>query len=317
MSTRQLASTSSKVAIPAVVLLFCMGMLAAPAVHARLIGGPKTVALDASGQVPGNANVVSAQMSTGRYVKGATRIVVPVVAIAFESRAMGSATSSFIGRNQSLEARLSGVDDDVLQSIADQAQAIVEADLRAQGFELLPVDAVDQEPRYAGIAKNGVAHVETKDDFASGFGGNGVFNRWFTAGNRPFFGTGMRGVFSDHSSLVHLARDTGKTVVLYRFKVQFTDIDAKGGFAFSHLKGKTSLHMVVADMGVFTPANTMGAMFKLDANLSSGVDFVSDMGSQGRGDNDIVADPAAYQDGSLKLIKAVSQQFAAAIKKGQ
>ena len=300
------------------LLLICAGLLVATPAHAgRLIGGPKTVTLDASDQVPGNTSVVSAQMPTGRYVKGVTQVAVPVVAIAFESRAMGSATSSFIGRNQSLEARLSGIDDDALQAIADQAQDIVEADLRAQGFELLPRDAVDQEPRYAGIAKNGVAHEETKDDFASGFGGNGIFNRWFTAGNRPFFGTGMRGVFSDHSALVHLARDTGKTVVLYRFKVQFTDIDAKGGLAFSHLKGKASLHMVVADAAVFTPANTMGAMLQLDANLSSGVDFVSEMGSQGRGDNDIVADPAAYQDGSLKLIKAVSRQFAATIKQGQ
>lgn len=299
------------------LLFLCVGLLAATSVHAgRLIGGPKTITLDASGQVPGNTTVVSAQMPTGRYVKGATRIVVPVVAVAFESRAMANVNSTYIGRNQSLETRLS-IDEDVLQAIANQAQDIVEADLRAQGFELLPRDVVDQEPRYAGIAKKGVPRVETKDDFASGFGGNGIFNRWFTAGNRPFFGTGMTGVFSDHSSLVHLARDTGKTVVLYRFKVQFTEMDAKSGVFFSHLKGKTMLHMVNADMGVFTPANTMGAMFKLDANLAAGVDFISDMGSQARGDYDIVADPAAYEDGSLKLIKAVSQQFAAVIKQGQ
>ncbi|MFT3755953.1 MAG: hypothetical protein QM769_08395 [Pseudoxanthomonas sp.] len=127
----------------------------------------------------------------------------------------------------------------------------------------------------------------------------------------------MRGLFSEHSTLVHLARDTGKTVVLYRFKVQFADVDAKSGVVFSKLKGKTNLHLAGAEVGIFTPANTMGAMFNLDDNLSSGVGFTSDVSGNDDGDNRIVADPAAYEDGSLRLIKAVSQQFAAAIKKGQ
>ncbi|MFT3755954.1 MAG: hypothetical protein QM769_08400 [Pseudoxanthomonas sp.] len=174
-------------------LLICAGLLAATSAHAgRLIGGPGNVTLDASGQAP--KTVVSAQAPTGRYVKGATKIVVPVVAIAFESRAMGSATSTYIGRNQNFEARLSGVDDDVFQSIANQAQDIVEADLRAQGFELLPRDAVDQEPRYAGIAKKGVAGVETKDDFMSGVGGNGSFEPLVHRWQPPILGYGHEGL---------------------------------------------------------------------------------------------------------------------------
>ena len=297
-------------------LLICAGLLAATSAHAgRLIGGPGNVTLDASGQAPGT--VVSARAPTGRYVKGVTQIVVPVVAIAFEDRAMGNVTSSFIGRKQSFEARLSGVDDDVFQSIANQAQEIVEADLRAQGFELLPRDAVDREPRFTGIPKKGVTGAEAKDDFMSGIGGNGSFNRWFTAGNRPFWGEGTRGLFSEHSTLVHLARNTGKTVVLYRFKVQFAEVDAKSGVVFSKLKGKTNLHLAGAEVGIFTPANTMGAMFNLDDNLSYGANFINTMSGNDDGDNRIVADPEAYEDGSLKLIKAVSRQFAEAIKRGQ
>jgi hypothetical protein len=342
---------ASKTAIPGSLLLLCAGLLTAASAHAGLFGGPKTIAVDASGQVPGN--VVSAQMATGGYVRGVTKIAVPVVAIAFESHAKARTSSISHGgdstttRTESLENHLL-IDEKVLQDIADQAQAIVEADLRAQGFELLPPDAVDQEPRYAGIAKNGVPHVETKDNFMSGFAGNGVYNRWFTAGNRPFFGTGATGVFSDHSALVHLARDTGKTVVFYRFKVQFTEMDAKKNLFVSYVKGRNVLHMSSADAMVFTPANTMGARLNLDANLTAGTDFVgdvqelprdraeqaaTDMGAalealrtlgtvtttsgKASGHYAIVADPAAYEDGSLKLIKAVSQQFAAAIKRGQ
>lgn len=87
-------------------------------------------------------------MGQGSYLKGATKIVVPLVLVAFESDAKaktvrgggGSTTTS------SLESHLM-IDEKYLQAITDQVQAIVEQDLAAQGFTLLPNTEIDQEAR--------------------------------------------------------------------------------------------------------------------------------------------------------------------------
>ncbi len=314
---------------------------------AALIGGPKTIPLDASGNVPGV--VVSTQMGMGGYVKGATKIAVPLVMVAFESNAKAKTVRSSGGTTttKSLENHLM-IDEKYLQAIADQVQAIVEQDLKAQGFTVLPNTEVDKEARYAGITKDGKSGVEVGDNFMSGFGGNGVKNRWYTAGNRPFFGTGAQGPLSETSALIHLARESGKTLLFYRFKIQFTEIDAKNNLFFSSVKGKNVLHMVSADATIYTPANTLGSMIKLDANLTAGSDFISDVqelpknaadevalnmgaalealrtmsavtttSSKASGHYGIVADPAKYSEGSLALIKATSRQFAEAIRKAQ
>jgi hypothetical protein len=227
-------------------------------------------------------------------------------------------------------------------------QAIVEQDLVAQGFTVLPHTEVDGEARYSGIVKDGKPAVEVGDNFMSGFGGNGTKNRWFTAGNRPFFGTGAQGPLSETSALIHLARESGKTLLFYRFKIQFTEIDAKNNLLFSSVKGKNVLHMVSADATIYTPANTLGSMIKLNANLTAGTDFIAEVqelpkdradevalnmgaalralatmsavttsSSKASGHYGVIADPAKYQAGSLALIKATSRQFAEAIRKAQ
>lgn len=314
---------------------------------AALIGGPKTIALDAAGNVPGV--VVSTQMGMGGYVKGATSIVVPQVLVAFESDAKAKTTRASGGTTttKSLESHLM-IPESYLQAIADQVQAIVEQDLKAQGFTVLPPTSIDQEPRYAGIAKDGRPGVEVGDNFMSGFGGNGIKNRWYAAGKRPFFGTGATGALSETSALIHLARESGKTLLFYRFKIQFTEIDAKNNLFVSYVKGKNVLHMVSADATIYTPANTLGAMIKLDANLTAGSDYIQEVqelpknaadevalnmgaalealrtmsavtttSSKATGHYGIVADPEKYQAGSLALIKATSAQFAQAIRKAQ
>ncbi len=329
--------------LPILVLL----LTAHTPAFAALIGGPKTIALDASGNIPDV--VVSTQMGMGGYVKGATKIVVPLVMVAFESDAKAKTVRSSGGTTttKSLENHLM-IDEKHLQAIADQVQDLIEQDLKAQGFTVLPRTDVDGEARYAGIAKDGKAGVEVGDNFMSGFGGNGVKNRWFTAGNRPFFGTGAQGPLSETSALIHLARESGKTLLFYRFKLQFTEIDAKNNLFFSSVKGKNGLHMVSADATIYTPANTLGSMIKLNANLTAGSEFIADiqelpknaadevalnmgaalealrtMGTvtttsgKASGHYGIIADPAKYTEGSLALIKAVSRQFAAAIRKAQ
>lgn len=329
-------------------LVLCVLVAAHAPLHARgLIGGPKTIALDASGNAPGE--LASAEMGQGSYLKGATQIVVPVVMVAFESSAQAKTVKSGGGTTttRSLENHLL-IEEKYLQEIADQVQGIVEADLAAQGFSLLPKDAIDREARYASFAKDGKAGAEIGDNFMSGFGGNGSKNRWYSAGNRPFFGTGATGALSQTSALIHLARESGKTLLFYRFKVQFTEIDAKNNLLFSSVKGKNILHMSSADVTVYTPANTLGSMLKLRADLTAGSDYVeavqelpkkaadevaSNMGaaleslrtmsavtttsSKASGRYGIVADPARYQEGSLLLIKATSKQFAQALRKAQ
>jgi hypothetical protein len=291
--------------------------LAAPVAQARkpLFGGPKTIAVGADGTVPGS--VASAQMGQGGYISGATKVAVPLIAVAFETSAKAKITHSSGGdiTTKSLELTLS-VDDAVLQSICAELQAIVEKDLADKGFEILPKESIDQEPRWLGITKDGKTGEDVKDNFMSGFMGNGSMNRWYTAGNRPLFGTGAQAALSETSALIRTAREKKISLLFYRFKVQFTDLEGSNGIVFNYVKGKNVLRMVSADLSVFTPEHTLGSLIKLNANVTAGTDFVADVvGSPGK--YKVIADPVHYKSDSLLLLSAISKQFAAALRKGQ
>jgi hypothetical protein len=303
----------------------------------------------ADGTAPGE--LASALMGQGGYVSGAKEVVVPLVAVAFETAAKASVTRSSGGgatiKSKSLETHLV-IDPKVLQAIADQLQAIIEQDLAAQHFTVLPANSVDHEPRVAGITKAGRINVETGDNFMSGFAGNGTYNRWFTAGNRPLFGTGAQGACAETSALIRTAREIKKTLLFFRFKVAYIDIDAKNGPIFSDVKGRNLLHIASADMCVFTPAHTLGSIVQLKANLTAGGDYVKAVEdlpadqsqwkalnygaaldsllngsiattsqSKAGGRYAIVADPVRYEADSLLLLRAASKQFAQALRKAQ
>ncbi len=305
-------SLSTLAALPLVFALTS----ATPAFAAKaLFGGPKTIQVEANGSV---AEVVaSPQMGQGSYAKGATKVAVPLIAVAFETAAQARVTHSGGDKitTKSLELRLS-VDDSVLQAITAELQAMVEKDLAAQGFEILPKDSIDADARWKGIAKDGKIGEDVKDNFMSGFMGNGSMNRWFTAGGRPLFGTGAQAALSETSALIRTARERKISLLFYRFKVQFTDLEGKNGLVFNYVKGKNVLHMVSADVSVFTPEHTLGGLIKLIANLTAGSDFVGELqGTPGR--YKVVADPARFQADSLLLLSAASKQFAQALRKAQ
>ena len=292
----------------------CVLLSAAVALTAQatpLIGGPKTIPVGADGTVPGL--VAAPQMGQGSYVSGATKVAVPLIAVAFETSAEAQTSNSFMSKSLSLRLDLS---DEVMKAVAAELQAMVEADLVAQGFEILPKDSIDAEPRWVGINKNGKIGEDVKDNFMSGFMGNGSMNRWYTAGDRPLFGTGFTGALSELSPLIRTARDKQISLLFYRFKVQFTDLEGKNGLVFNYVKGKNVLRIVSADMAVFTPTHTLGALVKLNANVTAGSDFVQELKGN-PGNYVVVADPEAYKTDSLTLIHAVSKQFAQALRKSQ
>lgn len=297
------------------VLLLSLGLAALSLEAKPLLGGPKTVAVGADGTIPGS--VASPMMAMGSYVSGVKQVAVPLIAVAFETSAEARVTHG--GHDaittKSLSLRLQ-VDDSVLKAICAELQAIVEKDLAAQGFTLLPKDTIDREARWLGIEKNGKVGEDVKDNFMSGFMGNGSMNRWFTAGDRPLFGTGAQGPLAETSALIRTAREKKISLLLYRFKVQFTDLEGKNNLVFNYVKGKNVLHIVSADVAVFTPEHTQGSMIKLSADVTAGADFVQELqGTKGR--YTVVASPEHYRADSLTLLSAVSKQFAQAIKKGQ
>ena len=316
--------------------------------HAKpLIGGIKSMPLDPSGSVA--EVVVKTEMGQGGYLSGAKKVAVPLVAVAFETSAQARVSTSSAGTHttKSLESHLL-IDEKMLQAIADEVQAVVEKDLAAEGFELLPRETIDAETRWTGITKDVQIGAEIGDNFMSGFGGNGTKNRWFTAGNRPLFGIGFTGALSELSPLIRTAREKKISLVLYRFKIQFADLDTKNGFFFSYVKGKNLLHMLGADMAVFTPEHTLGSMVRLKADLTAGSDYVQEVtelpkekgemiglqmsallqtlasgsatsatSGKNSGHYAIVANPERYKSDSLLLIKATSRQFAQALRKAQ
>ena len=295
------------------LLLLLIGLLALPLEAKPLIGGPKTIAVDATGAVA--ESVASPMMGQGSYVNGATKVAVPLIAVAFETSAQARVAHASGGdvTTKSLELTLS-VDNAVLQSICADLQALVEKDLTAQGFEILPKESIDQEARWLGIAKDGKSGEDVKDNFMSGFMGNGSFNRWFSVGSRPLFGTGATGALSETSALIRTARERKISLLFYRFKIQFTDLEGRNNLIFNYVKGKNLLHIVSADVSVFTPEHTQGAMIKLNANLTAGSDFVQELkGSPGK--YTVIASPERYKADSLALLQAVSKQFAQALRK--
>jgi hypothetical protein len=292
----------------ALCLATCLAALTTDA--KPLIGGPKTIAVGADGTAPGI--VADTKMGFG-YTKGASQVAVPLIAVAFETSAQATTTSSL--SKKSLALRLA-IDDSVLRSICAELQTMVEKDLAAQGFEILPANSIDSEARWTGIKKDGVTGEDVKDNFMSGFMGNGSMNRWFTAGDRPLFGTGAQAALSETSALIRTARERKISLLFYRFKVQFTDLEGRNNLVFHYVKGKNVLHILSADLSVFTPAHTQGGMIILKENLTAGSDFVQDL--QGtKGDYKVIANPEQYRADSLTLIHAVSQQFAAALRKDQ
>jgi len=301
--------------LPLAILLFSLGLTALTLEAKPLIGGPKTIAVGADGTIPGS--VASPQMGTGSYVSGVTSVAVPLIAVAFETSAEARVTHGGADAitTKSLALRLA-VDDSVLKAICAQLQAMVEKDLAAQGFTLLPPDSIDHEARWLGIEKDGKVGEDVKDNFMSGFMGNGSMNRWFTAGDRPLFGTGAQGPLAETSALIRTAREKKISLLLYRFKIQFTDLEGKNNLVFNYVKGKNVLHIVSADVSVFTPEHTQGSIIKLSANITAGSDFVQDL--QGtKGNYKVVASPEHYQADCLTLLSAVSKQLAQAVKKGQ
>jgi hypothetical protein len=298
-------------------LILSLG-LAAPTLAAKpliTLGGPKSVAVGADGTIPGS--VASPMMGTGSYVSGVSQVAVPLIAVAFETSAEARTTHGGADAitTKSLALKLS-VDDRVLKAICAELQGIIEKDLAAQGFTLLPKDTIDTEARWLGIAKDGKTGEDVKDNFMSGFMGNGSMNRWFTAGDRPLFGTGAQGPLSETSALIRTAREKKISLLLYRFKIQFTDLEGKNNLVFNYVKGKNVLHVLSADVSVFTPEHTQGSIIKLTADVTAGADFVQEL--QGtKGHYTVVASPEHYKTDSLVLLSALSKQFAQAIRKGQ
>ena len=122
----------------------------------------------------------------------------------------------------------------------------------------------------------------------------------------------------DIRTLIRTAREKKISLLFYRFKVQFADVDTNKGVFFSSIKGENVLHMVSADCAVFTPANTLGGMLRLGDNITAGGDYVRDMkGAAGEGNYVIVADPERYAADALRLIHATSKQMAQALRAAQ
>src|SRR6478736_4511872 len=112
--SRQAVETMRTSAVRCVLLCAAFAFTA----HANpLLGGPKTIAVGADGTIPGL--VAAPQMGQGGYVSGATKVAVPLIAIAFETSAQAHTSNSFASK--SLALRLE-VDDAVMKAVTAEVQ---------------------------------------------------------------------------------------------------------------------------------------------------------------------------------------------------
>lgn len=143
-------------------------------------------------------------------LKGMRRVVVPQFRIEFQLRAEASASDGrYLGGGQHASAsstvyvHLKGVDDTLLQKLADQTYASFVQDMAARGIEVIGPDMLVDVPEYEPVLRVGKPSgetLETKDSISRFFAPTGgrvyaLLRR--TDKDRQGFGSGLKTGFAD------------------------------------------------------------------------------------------------------------------------
>ena len=246
--------------------------------------------------------------------------VLPMVVVSFQTQASDKGSGSFFG-SSGMKYTLSGISNDVMQKITDDAQAAIEAELKAGGWQILPVDKLaDLEVYKAWIKSPDASGEEVKRSFFSAGKGTNTFSssemeRVFVGGKRPLVGnTVVLGGWTAATSLCPIGKALDAKVILFRAIVNFANIHAgkNGLFSGQTWKGSTTLEVSYAEMDVYPPdpKGATAARLTTDSPVTVRSEFVTDV-QKSSGERTIVADPARYASDTVEAIRAVAKGFVA------
>ena len=246
--------------------------------------------------------------------------VLPMVVVSFQTQATDKASGGFFGgtgRHYVLE----GISPELMQKIADEAEAAIEAELKAGGWQIVPADKLNDVEAYKSWIKSpDVSGEEVKRDFFSAGKGTNTFSakemeRVFVGGKRPLVGNGMvLGGMMAAGSLCQIGKALDAKVILFRAIVNFANITAgkAGLFAEQKWKGSTTLEVSYAEMDVYPPdaKGATCARLTTDTPITLHSDFVKDV-QKSKSDSTIVADPERYEIDTVEAIRSVAKGFVA------
>jgi hypothetical protein len=247
--------------------------------------------------------------------------VLPMVVVSFQTQAADKGSGSGFFGSSGIQYTLSGISNDVMQKTADEAQAAIEAELKAGGWQILPADKFTELEAYKSWIKSPeTSGEEVKRSFFSAGKGTNTFSskemeRVFVGGNRPLVGNSMvLGGWTAASSLCQIGKALDAKVIVFRAIVNFANIHAgkNGLFSGQEWKGSTTLEISYAEMDVYPPdaKGATPARLTTDNPVTVHSEFVKDV-QKSKSDRTIVADPARYASDTVEAIRAVAKGFVA------
>ena len=250
--------------------------------------------------------------------------VVPMVVVSFQTEVTEKGGSSLLGGG-GINYTLEGISPALMQKIADEAQDAVESELKAGGWQVLPVEKVAALDVYKSWIQSPDPSVEeVKRSFFSAGKATNTFSskemeRVFVGGQRPLVGNGIvLGGWTAAASLCKMGKAIGARVILCRVLVNFAAVSAgkAGLFSGQEWRGKAGLEIGYAEMQAYPPdaSGATPARLNTDTVINMHSDFIKDVQKTRKGRN-IIADPDKYEKDTVDAIRSVAKGFAGLTKK--
>jgi len=296
---------------PIVLAVICVATLTARA-------GDKPVELTPGEAIP--AKIVSTD-HLGVF-KADRPAVLPMVVVSFQTQATEKGSGSGVFSSGGLQYTLDGISGSLMQKIADEAQEAVEAELKAAGWNLLPVEKAAETDAYKSWTQNpDPSGDEVKRQFFSaGKGTNSLsskeMERVFVGERRPLIGNGVvLGGWAAAPALCKIGQALGARVILVRVIVNFANITTgKRSIFTGHQEWQSgaTLEVSFAEMDVYPPDlnGATPARLKTDTPVTLRSAFIKDVQKSGS-HYTIVAEPNRYEKDSVEAIRCVARGFAA------
>jgi len=247
-------------------------------------------------------------------------VVLPMVAVSFQTEVTEKAGGGMF--KTALVYALDGIPAALMQKIADEAQDVVEAELKAGGWQILPAaKAVDTDAYKEWSKSPDPSREEVKRQFFSKGKGTNTFSakemeRVFVAGGRPLVGNGVvLGGWTAAPAICKLGQAVGAKVMLVRVIVNFANITAGKRSLFTgdqDWKGRSMLEVSYAEMDVYPPdsSGATPARLSTEAPVTLHSEFIKAVQKSGS-TRTVVADPERYEKDTVEAIRCVARGFVA------
>jgi hypothetical protein len=284
------------------ILLFCFGIVLAQRGAKSGEGAEGVVNINA---LPAKSKAIFDDVKT-KFVKKEKAFLPAFIQVNFATRATYKAryekAAIHGGPKAEVTVVLQGVSDEVMQEIADQAEAMYEDQLKAAGFAVVPYSALEGNKAFNKMAKiSAPRKVETK--IPAVFANSGTTHmKSFTAHDGPIYGM-KSGLY-----MYKLISKLKKAVIVHGFTINFSTYKTEREKDYSWDKVTTSVQVEALPLITLgsesTWVSSKGKMGMLRNKQVWTVDKDWVVGGEQIDDNtySIIADPELFKEACLELI---------------